>query len=203
MSQVRLEAISNIPTQLISLDIFSTSARDALVTGEMMKSILLSCPLLGRMNLCVVLDIKLYESLALYGDSITDLYISLSVLQSTKNQSFDPNSSILGNTKLQRKRRRIMHHISVSVALDLPSMSKFLSSFGTIQSLSIQWKSASSPQWQDIGNTLPSYRARHVFLSVNSPSSTSAYRIFVSNVNNGCMLCDRKPEYSRPCNTSR
>jgi hypothetical protein len=127
-----------IPTycfQLNDLNIFKVE-----IVAEEMKKILLSCPLLRRLNLTTILTADLLEKIALHGGNLTYLYLYHH--EDTNAVSFPSNSSMWSNTtRRQTNRRHPMSILFWQSSLDILSTRVFLSYFGLVHYLIVNFSS--------------------------------------------------------------
>jgi hypothetical protein len=147
ISQVILK-ISDHCRQIENLNLFY---KGSIVNGPAMRSLLQCCPKLEIFFLYSNLDLLAYESLALYGGSLTSLSLMIpdeeaSTNRSTYCHSF-PSNSLIFDPSFKPNRKKMMRSFTTndSLYLHAKSVAAFLSCFGTIKSLEIDVSHSLSP----------------------------------------------------------
>jgi hypothetical protein len=157
---------------------------EGILDGLAMKTLLVSCPLLKEIDLSTFYHVDAYESLALYGNNLTEIRLDYPLryykdhigAELTIVRSFDHNSSKLF-MQSPTKRRKRMETMTIQIFdLDVASLSFFLSFFGKIRKLSVVMVPKMVGESIDIHSSIPQYSAEDVI--TQTPQYGRCDRVF-------------------------
>jgi hypothetical protein len=141
---------------------------DGQITGAAMRQLLQSCDQLMTLKLqCVAMDVEAYESLVLYGTNIINLILVCPDMpQTVVCQPFKMNSPLRDNSFKQHRKKPMYHLKYAMFDLDLESLARFLSFFGTTDHISVRLHpNIVREEFDAMENGIPIYHAREVFVS--------------------------------------
>jgi hypothetical protein len=144
ISQVMMK-ISDLCNQLTDL---SLTDYEGIIDGPAMRSLLQCSPMLERLYLdSYPLELKAYESLALYGGSLIQLWLYLPrSTSSTYPPSFSRDSLVFDSNFKQNRKRAMTSFITIQpLFLSVKSLAGLLSCFGKIESLSVSLPHSYTP----------------------------------------------------------
>jgi hypothetical protein len=144
------------------------------VNGVATKALLQSCSLLRSLSLHAYIDVRVYESLALFGGNVSEIKLRGFFTNLTKSgsSSFD-TSSPLYDGSFKQVRKYPMNCLDCEKSdIDVKSLVKFLSCFGVIEELFLFLASSQLPADLDnkLNNDWPAFHARRV--CVRFPTAT-------------------------------
>jgi hypothetical protein len=146
------------------------------INGEAMRRLLQSNRKIKEFVLLrASIEVKAYEALALYGESITYLRIDCDHLLSD-SQSFAVDSPLYGSDYKSPQRSRLISYLECAgCCLDVKSLAKFYSCFGVIAQLTLVLNSCLLPEGFGVHqhDEIPIYHARQVTISSRSRCNRS------------------------------
>jgi hypothetical protein len=152
---------------------------DGQISGKLMQNLLRSCPKLAILTLRAVLDVSAYESLALYGGSLTTLRLLETARDPHTNQRdlvtlsrcFLLNSPIFDPSFKQRRQQKMKTlELYEPIFLNIKHLARFLSCFGKIVKLDLHIPYADIPAIEaDELIDVPIFHAEEVELRTRKP----------------------------------